>query len=216
LKTRIKVCCIQSIKEAELALARGVDALGLVGPMPSGPGTLIDSDIREITDALPEMPTVLLSSETEVEAVCAHVARTRPKILQLVDRVDSAVIPALRQLYADVQIWQVIHVEGPDALKAASQAAPHVDALLLDSGAPSAAVPELGGTGRVHNWEISAQLVAQSTVPVWLAGGLNPDNVQAAIRAVRPHGVDICSGLRPRGELDFGLLTSFIEKVAAA
>lgn len=216
MKTHIKICCIQSVAEAEMALAAGVDALGLVGPMPSGPGTLRDADIRALTRAMPDAPTVLLTSETEVEAVCAHVARTRPQILQLVDMVEEAVIPALRVLYSDLQIWQVVHVENEAALEVAFHAAPLVDAILLDSGAPNASVPELGGTGRVHNWEISGQIVRQSTVPVWLAGGLKPQNVGAAIGAVRPHGVDICSGLRRNGRLDADLLARFVDEVAAA
>ncbi len=216
MKTHIKICCIQSVSEAQLALSAGVDAFGLVGPMPSGPGVLVDADIRAISDALPDAPSVLLTSETEVEAVCAHVARTRPQAVQLVDAVDEAVIPALRVLHRDLKIWQVIHVEDEVALDAARLVSPRVDAILLDSGAPSAEVPELGGTGRVHNWDISAQIVRESGVPVWLAGGLNPMNVQDAIQAVRPHGVDVCSGLRPNGDLNAGLLARFVDKVATA
>jgi len=181
-----------------------------------GPGVLVDADIRAISDALPDAPSVLLTSETEVEAVCAHVARTRPQAVQLVDAVDEAVIPALRVLHRDLKIWQVIHVEDEVALDAARLVSPRVDAILLDSGAPSAEVPELGGTGRVHNWDISAQIVRESGVPVWLAGGLNPMNVQDAIQAVRPHGVDVCSGLRPNGDLNAGLLARFVDKVATA
>ena len=78
-------------------------------------------------------------------------------------------------------------------------------------GRPSAAVPELGGTGRVHDWGVSARIVAHLDVPVFLAGGLGPQNVDAATRQVRPHGVDVCSGLRdPQGRLVRERLDAFV------
>jgi phosphoribosylanthranilate isomerase len=91
---------------------------------------------------------------------------------------------------------------------------PTVTAFLLDSGRPSAR--ELGGTGRVHDWEVSAEFVARSARPVFLAGGLTPENVGEAIRRVRPSGVDLCNGVRVNGALDPGLLRAFMEAVQAA
>jgi len=92
--------------------------------------------------------------------------------------------------------------------------APQVDALLLDSGNPKLAVKELGGTGRVHNWAISRQIVEQAGIPVFLAGGLRPDNVRAAVDAVQPWGLDLCSGVRTEGRLDEQKLTAFFEALA--
>jgi len=91
-----------------------------------------------------------------------------------------------------------------------------VDALLLDSGNPSLRVKELGGTGRTHDWTLSARIVAQSRVPVFLAGGLNSENVLEAIRQVRPFGVDVCSGVRTADELDEDKLERFMSQVRAA
>ena len=111
---------------------------------------------------------------------------------------------------------QVIHVEGPDALEMIPVYAPYVHAFLLDSGRPKAAVPELGGTGRAHDWDVSAAFVRASPRPVFLAGGLNADNVGKAIRAVRPFGVDLCSGVRTNGCLDAAKLAGFMAAVRAA
>ena len=86
---------------------------------------------------------------------------------------------------------------------------PLVDALLLDSGRPDADRKTLGGTGEVHDWTLSRRIVATAPVPVWLAGGLRPENVAAAVATVRPHGVDVCSGVRGDGRLDERLLTAF-------
>lgn len=214
--TRIKICCILNATEIDTALAEGVDAVGLVGPMPSGPGTLSDTQIAGILREVPDAPSVLLTSETDIEAVCAHVARIRPKILQMVDAVEPSVVPALRILQPKLKIWQVIHVRGVEAIDAAKRASEHVDAILLDSGAPDAAVKTLGGTGNTHNWDISARIVEAVDKPVWLAGGLNPRNVAAAIAQVRPYGVDVCSGLRPSKHLDKALLEEFVSQVRGA
>jgi phosphoribosylanthranilate isomerase len=92
-------------------------------------------------------------------------------------------------------------------------AAEHVDALLLDSGNPNLAVKELGGTGRVHNWQISRSIREQSRVPVFLAGGLRPHNVREAMEAVEPFGLDLCSGVRTEGRLDERKLEAFFRAV---
>ncbi len=88
--------------------------------------------------------------------------------------------------------------------------APLVDALLLDSGNPTLRIKVLGGTGRLHNWSVSRTIRDRVNVPVFLAGGLKPNNVRAAIEAVRPFGVDVCSGLRTDGRLDPTLLHDFM------
>jgi phosphoribosylanthranilate isomerase len=90
---------------------------------------------------------------------------------------------------------------------------PKVNALLLDSGNPSLTVKELGGTGRVHDWSLSRQIRDRAACPLYLAGGLNPSNVAAAIAAVRPFGVDICSGLRTNGALDATKVEAFMSEI---
>jgi phosphoribosylanthranilate isomerase len=94
--------------------------------------------------------------------------------------------------------------------------APEVDALLLDSGNQSLPVKELGGTGRTHDWSVSRRIVEAAPVPVYLAGGLTPDNVGEAVRRVRPFGVDVCSGVRSGGRLDEARLAAFAAAVRAA
>ena len=116
-----------------------------------------------------------------------------------------------------VKLVQVIHVTGPDSLSEALAVAPHVDAILLDSGNPALKVKELGGTGRRHDWQVSRAIREAVDVPVWLAGGLNPDNAREAIDTVQPFGLDVCSGLRT-GEgydLDPERLDRFMAEVRA-
>ena len=91
-------------------------------------------------------------------------------------------------------------------------ASKEVDALPPDSGDPRASVKELGGTGRAHDGEISRRIVRASPRPVFLAGGLNPGNVRDAIHRVRPHGVDVCTGIRSCGDLDEDEVRRFIAR----
>jgi len=98
-------------------------------------------------------------------------------------------------------------------VREACSIAPLVDALLLDSGNPALAVKELGGTGRVHDWNLSRSIVKESGKPVFLAGGLRADNVAAAIKAVQPFGIDLCSGVRSDDRLDEAKLASFFAAV---
>jgi phosphoribosylanthranilate isomerase len=164
----------------------------------------------------PTVASFLLSSETTAEALIAHARATAVTALQIVDAVAPSVYADLRLACPALRLVQVIHVEDERALHVASAVAPLVDALLLDSGRPSAAVKELGGTGRGHDWALSRRVVEASRVPVFLAGGLTPYNAAEAIRAVRPFGLDVCSGLRREGRLDGTKLEQFMTAVAAA
>ena len=92
--------------------------------------------------------------------------------------------------------------------------AEYVDAILLDSGNPKLAVKELGGTGRRHDWKLSRQIVETCGKPVFLAGGLNADNVKEAVETVQPYGVDICTGVRTDGTLDERKLDDFFSSVS--
>ena len=203
MRTRLKICCIASVEEARLAIRLGADAIGLVGAMPSGPGPIDDRLIAEIArHAPPGVATFLLTSRTEPGEVVAHVLAAGVNTVQLVDEVEPSTYAALRHAAPAVRIVQVLHVQDAGVLEEVRRVEPHVDAILLDSGRPMAAVKELGGTGRTHDWSISARLVAQTSRPVYLAGGIRSENVAEAIRAVHPFGIDLCTGVRTNGRLD--------------
>jgi phosphoribosylanthranilate isomerase len=215
--TRVKVCCIASAEEARLAIRAGAAALGLVSEMPSGPGVIGEERIAEIaTLAPPGVATFLLTSRTRAAEIAGQQERTRVGVLQLCDEPERGGRAELRRALPGVKLVQVIHVQGPESVDEALAAASEVDALLLDSGRPGLAVKELGGTGRVHDWETSRAIREAVDVPVWLAGGLHPGNVARAIEVVRPFGVDLCSGIRVGGRLDARLLADFMRAVAVS
>lgn len=200
-----------------MAITAGADLLGLVGPMPSGPGPIDLALAADIASAAPPgVASVLLTSATALEALLAEAALVRPAVLQLVDAVDVAVLRHLRAAVPGLRLLQVLHVEDDAVVAEARQLAPWVDGFLLDSGRPKAAVKELGGTGRQHDWAISRTVVEAVDRPVFLAGGLGPANIARAIAEVGPFGVDLCSGIRTEGQLDPSLLRTFMQHVKNA
>jgi phosphoribosylanthranilate isomerase len=214
---RIKVCCIASIDEAVLALEAGADALGLVSAMPSGPGVIADADIVAISDWIGKRAaSVLLTSRQTAHGISAQLRESRPTVLQLTDAVADDEMHQLRERHPEVVLMPVVHVRDETSVLEAQRAAMLADALLLDSGNPGAAVKELGGTGRVHDWQLSRSICESVDLPVFLAGGLKPGNVAEAVSTTKPFGVDVCSGVRVGGRLDRSLLTDFVAAARAA
>jgi phosphoribosylanthranilate isomerase len=204
MKPRIKICCISSIDEACTAISFGASALGLVGNMPSGPGVISDELIWEIAQAVPPpIGTFLLTSETAAADIIAHHHRTRTNTIQIVDELTEGSYQELRAALPGIKLVQVIHVIDAASVTEAVRIAAQVDALLLDSGNPKLAVKELGGTGQ------------QAKVPVFLAGGLNVNNVKAALDVVQPFGLDLCSSVRTENKLDPHKLEAFFTAALA-
>ena len=215
-RPRIKICCISSVDEAWTAIRAGASALGLVSAMPSGPGPIADELIAEIAARVPPgIATFLLTCAVDADTIIRQQRAARVNTLQLVDAVPHDVYGILRAELPGVAVVQVIHVTGPESVDEAREVAPHVNAILLDSGNPSAAVKELGGTGRVHDWELSRRIREAVDVPLYLAGGLRPENVAEAVARVGPFGLDVCSGVRTDGQLDRDKVEALIRAAAS-
>lgn len=215
--THVKICCISSPDEAQAAIAAGAHALGLVSSMPSGPGVIDEALIARIAAQVPAtVHSFLLTSKQRASDIIHQHRRCCTSTLQLVDHVPFDELQRLRDALPGVQLVQVIHITGAASVDEALAVAPLVDALLLDSGNPNAAVKELGGTGRTHDWAHSRQIVGAAPCPVYLAGGLRADNVAQAIASVRPYGLDLCSGVRTDGHLDNAKLQAFFAAVRQA
>ena len=214
---RLKICCISSQAEAEAAIQAGADALGLVGAMPSGPGVIPDATIRSIALEIPAGTSAfLLTQERTASAVAEHAERRAVSTVQIVNHVDPQELKHLREMVPALRIVQVIHVEDAAVFDLLGRYEAFAHAFLLDSGSPGAAIPLLGGTGRVHDWRLSAEFVRRARRPVFLAGGLTPANVAEALRVVRPFGVDHCSGVRTDGRLDAAKLQAYVRAAREA
>ena len=213
---KIKVCCIANLFEAQLAIDAGAWALGLVAEMPSGPGPISDEEIAEIVSAVPAgIETFLLTARVDADAIIDHRQFCGTSTIQLVDHVPFQELQKIRKALPKVRLVQVIHVIDDGSVEEAVRVTPLVDMILLDSGKPDAKVRTLGGTGDTHNWDISLEIRKQIGIPMFLAGGLKPQNVARAIGQVQPFGVDLCSGLRTDSRLDPIKLKAFFASVGA-
>ncbi len=185
-----------------MAIDAGASALGLVGRMPSGPGVIEDELIMRIAQAVPPpVATFLLTSETAVDAIVDHHRRTLTSAIQLVDALADGWYSELKRKLPAIKIVQAVHVRDDKTVEEAVRVSEHADALLLDSGDPGLAVKVLGGTGRTHDWTLSRAIVERSR--------------REALDAVRPFGLDVCSGVRTDGKLDPAKLAAFMAAVGA-
>jgi phosphoribosylanthranilate isomerase len=212
----VKICCIRSRDEAWMAIRHGASALGLVSQMPSGPGVIPDEDIAAIAAAVPPpVATFLLTCRQETAAIVDQQRRLRTTTVQICDRLERGAYARLKEALPGVRIVAVVHVTGPAAVDEAVDVSREADAILLDSGRPDQAVKELGGTGRRHDWSLSRRIREAVDVPVFLAGGLTPENAAEAIAAVGPFALDVCTGVRTEGALDEGKLLGLFAALGA-
>jgi len=214
---RIKICCIRSVDEAALAIDCGASALGLVSHMPSGPGVISDERIAEIAATVPPaIGTFLLTSRQRVTDIIEQQRFCRTNTIQICDHLAAGTHRDLKNALPGISVVQVVHVTGPESIEEAARVAAHVDAILLDSGNQKLAIKELGGTGRTHDWTLSRAIRERIGIPLFLAGGLTPENVGQAIEEVGPFALDVCSGVRTDGKLDASKLKWFFAAVRRA
>lgn len=201
--TKVKVCCISSTEEAEIAVKHGASAIGLVSEMPSGPGVISEELIYKIANTVPEnILTFLLTSKQSVTEIVEQHKRCGTNTIQIVDRLIEGSYNELKECLPGINIVQVIHVNGEESIDEAVEISKWVDYILLDSGNQKLKIKELGGTGRTHDWTISKKIVDSVNIPVFLAGGINSRNIKEAVDFVNPYGIDLCSGVRTGGNLD--------------
>ncbi len=186
---------IYEVSTAEEAIALeglGVDHIGVLVGNGAFPRELPTTSARSIFEVLgPATKRVALSLSDQLEEIARVVADTMPDIIHVGAAVDLLSVDRMRELKAafpDVLLMRAIPVLGEASLSLAKQYADIADFLLLDSHEPGD--KQIGALGRIHDWRISRRIAETVKTPVILAGGLGPDNVAAAIRAVRPYGVD--------------------------
>ena len=210
----IKICCIMNRKELNIALDHGIRCVGFVSSMPSGPGIISDEEIKALAEYTPkDINTFLLTSLTDPEEISNQWLYCSTKTVQLCSPMIPDSVSGLRDIASGIEIVPVVHVEDSGALSKAMSLSNVGDGVLLDSGSNNSVTPRLGGTGETHNWNISKSIKENISKPLWLAGGLNSDNVVEAMDVVRPDGIDVCSGVRLNGALDKRKLSEFINAI---
>jgi len=211
----LKICGIQAASEAAAAAEAGATALGFLLGLThwAGDETTPDAAATTIRTLPPHIEPVLVTHLLD-EAAIADLARgIGARAIQVHDDLSPAGLRRLRALAPGLRLVKAVHVTGPEAAGKAAEYAGVADALLLDSRTAD----RLGGTGRTHDWSLSREIVRASPVPVYLAGGLRPENVTEAIARVRPAGVDVNSGVEDEsGRKDTRKMRAFVARARAA
>ncbi|HZT64366.1 MAG TPA: phosphoribosylanthranilate isomerase [Acidimicrobiales bacterium] len=217
----VQIYGVTTPEDAALVNSLRPDHVGVVLDEGIGTWDLVDHDtMRAILAELTDVSVVALSLSTSHRRIVETVAAVSPAVLHLaraVGSLDADSLAALRAEITPVKLMVTIPVLGPEAVDVASALDPVSDFLLLDTAHPQTGV--VGATGFVHDWSISQAIVDAVDTPVILAGGLGPDNVDEAIRAVRPYGVDSetrTSRSDDRRRKDPEKLRLFIERARAA
>lgn len=212
----IQIYSIQTVEEALQCVQAGAEAIGVaVATGANLPAEVPEATCAEIFAALEgrAQRVLLVVTQTEEETV-EYVRRLQPDILQLCGNRLPATPEFAAQCRAvrpGLRVLQAVGVDGPEAIDRAKYFAGFCDMLILDSIAPG--IAGIGAAGRTHDWSIDAEIVRSVPCPVVLAGGLDAENVRAAIEAVRPWGVD--SFTRTSDCLPDGGSRKNIEKVRA-
>jgi phosphoribosylanthranilate isomerase len=212
---RVKICGNRTAEDVAIAVEAGADALGfIVGVRYRSEDAIAAETAARLVELVPVyVHSVLVTHLQTASEVVATQGVVKASVIQFADALAETELAAIRRALPRVPLIQAVHVTGPDAMDDAERLAPHYDALLLDSRTAD----RVGGTGRVHDWSISRRIVEAARRPVILAGGLRPDNVAAAIEAVRPYGVDVNSGVDlASGDKDAVKVREFVRAARAA
>ena len=205
--TRVKICGLMNRLDLSYALAAGADAVGFVVEIESSRHCLSAGEAADLIRQVPVYSkSVAVISPSDVNEAVRLASQTGAEALQ----VHGSLSPAdLAELRGRVHQKIIAAVAGQPGGMQARRYAMVADAVLLDSRVGGT----IGGTGMVHDWQISAVIRASLKVPVILAGGLHPGNVGQAIEKVRPYAVDVSSGTETDGRKDPAKINSFIQAV---
>jgi phosphoribosylanthranilate isomerase len=203
--TRVKICGLTDLQDLRYALAAGADAVGFVVEVERSHRCIPAKTAKALIERVPVfVKSVAVISPQDLDDAVRLSRETKADLLQLHSLFGADEIRQLKRL-----VPQKIIVATTAGSDAASRLDGAVDAVLLDTLKDGM----LGGSGETHDWNLSAAMVSKLSVPVILAGGLNPSNVREAIGRVRPYAVDVSSGVETNGRKDPAKMAAFVEQV---
>ena len=220
----VKICGITSVHDAQLAADAGADYVGVLVDVAVSERTRSATQASEIANASPIPPVILLYNRTTSD-IQEIVSQVQPFAVQLLGQEPPEQVEELKRAVT-CQLWKSIYLpagkpENVDMPVVRAEMKAYQDAgadfLLFDSVDMSLEKPRYGGTGKTCDWNIAAELISESPLPVFFAGGIRPENVKAAIETIRPHGIDLCSGVEAsKGIKDPRKLVQLMKQVQQA
>jgi len=216
--TWVKLCSIKSEADIQAVIEAQPDAAGfLVGQRHHSADFISPAKAKELARLLPHNITpILVTHLANAEDIAQLATETQISTIQLHGGSSiQETIKLRRRLPGDSRLIYAAHVTETGCSITIDDYSKHVDMLLLDSCNPD--LRQVGGTGKTHDWNISAEIVQNTELPVILAGGLNPNNVADAVKTVKPFGVDVNSGVKDRdGFRSPALCKKFVANAKAA
>lgn len=215
-RPRLKLCGVTNEEDARLVSASGADYCGILVNVGFSERSLSLEAAAKAAQAA-TIPVVILLCDPDMDLAEAVVRMIRPYALQLLGRETPAFVRELKSR-CSCEVWKTVHLTGiPGQASPEAYVQAGADAMLLDSADAGDGKLRLGGTGKVGDWNAAADLVKRIPIPVFLAGGIGPDNVESALMKVRPFGIDLCSGVEcKRGKKDAGKVGMLLNNFNAA
>ena len=211
----LKICGNTNPTDSALVGSSTADYCGiLVDVAFSERSLMLDQAIRVARES--NAKNVILLCNPSLQLAEQVACRIAPHAIQLLCQETPDLLAQIKAA-VPCEVWKTIHlseIEGQAPY--ADYVAAGADALLVDSADTSEGFLRMGGTGRTTNWTLARDVVDCSGVPVFLAGGITPANVVEAIERVRPHGIDLCSGVEAsKGKKDPRKVQALIESLAS-
>lgn len=201
-RCKVKICGTTSVEDSLMAAEAGANYSGVVVEVPYSERSVSIPQAVEIARATP-IPTVALIFGRPTDWIQQAIGKIKPFAIQLLGHEPPDSIVRLKRLLS-CEVWKSLFLpsdcgQNIDSHANAAQVEAYVnagvDALLFDSVDFSSGKARFGGTGRTNDWKHARQLMAGAKVPTFLSGGIQSENVRAAIKDVRPYGIDLCSGV---------------------
>lgn len=215
----VQVAGIIDADEADMIIGEGADWIGFALRLPSGKDDIAEQDAAAVIKGLAAPHAgVLISYLTDAREISEFCDELGVVAVQLHGDVETEQLGLLKELRPDLFVLKSLVVKADNAeelLKLVDDTHPFVDMYITDTFDPRTGAK--GATGLTHDWNVSAELVRRSPKPLMMAGGLNPENVGDAIRAVKPAAVDAHTGLEgPDGRKDRAKVATFVAEARRA
>ena len=206
---RVKICGITREEDLAAAVAAGADAVGFLVGVPSSPRNLTLERAETLLGQVPVfVPSVVVTAPKNINGLAEICERLKPTAIQIHGKKNFNA-SEVRDQIRHTRLIKTVYVTEDALNKTSIEELKAFDAVLLDSFSKG----QYGGTGRVHDWNLSKQIrEAVAPLPLILAGGLKPENVKEAIQTVQPYAVDVASGVELRPAVkDHEKIRAFVE-----
>ncbi len=193
-RPRLKICGVTNAADARLVSEAGADYCGLVVEVGYSERSLSLDAAAGVARAS-TIPVVVLLCDANIDRLREVSSAVRPHAVQMLCHETPDFVRHVSRV-VECAVWKSVHLPAPAGMAAPQEyVAAGVGALLIDAVDTSAGFERMGGTGQTVDWGAARAVVDDVSVPVFLAGGVNAENVEQALLAVRPDGIDLCSGV---------------------